>query len=52
MVSMGLASYRYNRILFAVEMTVAGLSVLAVWVSDILYRRNITTTVKSAQKVL
>ncbi len=52
MVVMGLASYRYNRILFAVEMTVAGLSVLAVWVSDILYRRNITTTVKSAKKVL
>ncbi len=52
MVLMGLASYRYNKILFAVELTAAGISVLAVLVSDVLYRRNIITTVGSAKKVL
>ncbi len=52
MVLMALASWRYNKILFLVEGTVAVLSVLAVLVSDYLYRRNISTTVKSARKVL
>lgn len=52
MVVMACVSYRYSRIVFAVEMTAAGLALLAVAVSDLLYRRNITTTVKSAKKVL
>ena len=52
MVLMALASWRYNKILFLVEGTVAVLSVLAVLVSDYLYRHNISTTVKSARKVL
>ena len=52
MVLMALASWRYNKILFLVEGTMAGLSVLAVLVSDFLYRRNISTTVKSAKRVL
>lgn len=52
MVLMALASYRYNRILFLVEGTAAVLSGLAVLVSDVLYRRNISTTVRSAKRVL
>lgn len=52
MVLMALASYRYNKILFLVEGTAAVLSGLAVLVSDVLYRRNISTTVRSAKRVL
>lgn len=52
MVLMALASYPYNKIQFAIELTAAGLCVLAVAVSDLIYRRNITATVKSAKKVL
>ena len=44
LVLMALASYRYNKILFLVEGTAAVLSGLAVLVSDVLYRRNISTT--------
>ena len=51
MVLMALASYRYNRILFLVEGPAAVLSGLAVLVSDVLYRRNISTTVRSAKRV-
>ena len=52
MVLMALASYRYNKILCLVEGTAAVLSGLAVLVSDVLYRRNISTTVRSAKRVL
>ena len=52
MVLMALAAWRYNKILFLIEGTVAALAVLAVLVSDILYRRNISTTVKAARRVL
>ena len=52
MVLMALATWRYNKILFLIEGTVAALAVLAVLVSDILYRRNISTTVKAARRVL
>ena len=52
MVLMALASWRYNKILFLVEGTVAGISLLVVLVSDLLYRRNISTTVKAARRVL
>lgn len=52
MAVMACVSWWHSRIIFAVEMTAAGLSLLAVAVSDILYRRNITTTVRSAKKVL
>ena len=49
---MALAMYRYDKILCVVELTAAGLSGVAVLVSDLLYRRNISTTVKSAKRVL
>lgn len=52
MVIMALVSYQYNKIAFTLELTAAGLSLLAVAASDLLYRRNISTTVKSAKKVL
>lgn len=52
MVLMALSSWRYNKILFLVEGTVAGISLLMVLVSDLLYRRNISTTVKAARRVL
>ena len=49
MVLMALSSWRYNKILFLVEGTVAGISLLMVLVSDLLYRRNIS---KAARRVL
>ena len=52
MALMALAMYRYDKILCVVELTAAGLSGVAVLVSDLLYRRNISTTVKSAKRVL
>ncbi len=52
MVVMAAVTFRYNRIAAMVEMTAAGLAVLAVCVSDLLYRRNISVAVKSAKRVL
>lgn len=52
MLVMALVTYRYNKIAFAVEMTVSCLSILAVTASDFLFRRNVTSTVKTAKKVL
>ena len=52
MALMAFAMYRYDKILCVVELTAAGLSGVAVLVSDLLYRRNISTTVKSAKRVL
>lgn len=52
MVVMAVITYRYNKIAAAVELTAAGLSVLAVLVSDVLYRKNVITAVKGAKKVL
>lgn len=51
MLGMALVTYRYNKIIFAAELTLSGLAVLAVAASDLLFRRNITAAVKSAQKV-
>lgn len=52
MAAMALASYRYNKILFVIEMTLAAVAILAVASSDLLYRQNISTTMKSAGKAL
>ena len=52
MAAMAFFSLPYNRVLFMIEMTAAGLSVLAVIVSDFLYRRNISSTVRSVKRVL
>ncbi len=52
MVAVAIATYSANKILFALELTAAGLAIVAVVVSDILYRRNVTATVRSARKVL
>ncbi len=52
MLGMALVTYRYNKIAFAVELTLSGLAILAVSASDLLFRRNITTAVKNAKKVL
>ena len=52
MLGMALVTYRYNKIAFAVELTLSGLAILAVSASDLLFRRNITTAVKNAKMVL
>lgn len=52
MVVMALVTYRYNKVAAAVELTAAGLSLLSLLASDILYRRNVSLAVKSAKKVL
>lgn len=52
MLAMAIASYPYNRITFLVEVTAAGLCVLAVTVSGVLYRRNATVTLRAAGRVL
>lgn len=52
MLVMAVVTYRYNKITAAVEATAAGLSLLAVAASDLIYRRNISTAVKSAKRVL
>lgn len=49
---MSLISYRYNKILFAIELTVSVLAVLGVAVSDIMLRKNVAAAVRTAQKVL
>ena len=52
MACMAVASFPYSRILFIIEATAAGLSLLAVAVSDLIYRKNISATVRSVKKVL
>ncbi len=52
MLLMSLVSYRYNKVLFAAELTASVLAALAVIASDILFHRNVTLAVKSAKKVL
>ncbi len=52
MAVMAAVTFRYNKIASAVEFTAAGLSLLAVAASDLLYRRNVTSTMRSARKVL
>ncbi|WP_369299003.1 DHH family phosphoesterase [uncultured Neglectibacter sp.] len=52
MVVMALVTYRYNKVAAAVELTAAGLSLLSLLASDILYRRNVSLAVKSAKRVL
>ncbi len=52
MVAMAIASYPYSRILFAVELTAAGLCSLATVVSGLIYRQNVASTVRAAGKVL
>lgn len=52
MLVMAVASYPFSRVVFAVEMTAAGLCALAVTVSGILYRQNAVTTLRAAEKVL
>ena len=52
MAVMALFTYRYDKIVAAVELTAAGVSLLSLLASDILYRRNVTLAVKSVKKVL
>ncbi len=52
LVAMAVASYPYNRIIFAVEITAAGLCSLAVAVSGLIYRQNVAAAVRSAGRVL
>ena len=52
MAAMAVLSLPHSRVLFIIEGTAAAVSVLAVAVSDYLYRRNITTTVRSVKRVL
>ena len=52
MVAMAIASYPYSRILFAVELTAAGLCSLATVVSGLIYRQNVASTVRAAGNLL
>ncbi len=52
MVTMAAASYPYNRIVFAVELTAAGLCSLAAVASGVIYRQNAAAALKAAGKVL
>lgn len=52
LLGMSLVSWRYNKILFAIELTVSFLAIVAVALSDILLRRNVGAAVRSAQKIL
>lgn len=49
---MAFVTYRYNKVAAAIELTAAGVSLLSVAASDLLYKRNIAVAVKSAKKVL
>ncbi len=51
MVAMAVFTYHYNKIAAAVELTAAGLSVLAVLVSDFLYTRNASGAIRGAKRV-
>lgn len=50
--AMAFVTYRYNKIAAAVELTAAAISLLSVFVSDLLYRKNIISALRSAKKVL
>lgn len=52
MAAMAFVTYRYNKIAAAIEVTAAGLALLAVAASDLLYRRNISAAVRTAKRVL
>ena len=52
MLAMAIASYPYNRIVFLIEITAAGLCALGVTVSGVLYRTNAVTTLRAAARVL
>ncbi|WP_322174615.1 DHH family phosphoesterase [Acutalibacter caecimuris] len=52
MLVMAAASYPYSRVVFAVELTAAGLCCLAVAVSAVLYRQNAVAALRAAGKVL
>ena len=52
MVAMALASYPHSRILFLVELTAAGVSLLAVGASDLLRRRDSSRALRGAKRVL
>lgn len=52
MLIMAVISFRYNRILFAIELTVSVLAICAVVVSDILMKQNIAVGMKRARRVL
>lgn len=49
---MAAISWRYNKILFAMEMSVAVLAVMGVAISDLLLRQRVRSAVKTAQKIL
>ncbi|WP_099205134.1 DHH family phosphoesterase [Scatolibacter rhodanostii] len=52
LLGMSLVSYRYNKILFAMELTVSVLAIVGVAISDVMLRRKVGSAVKTAQKVL
>lgn len=52
MLVMSVVSFRYNKILFTIEITVSLLAISAVAVSDIVMRNNVSSAVKGAKKVL
>jgi len=52
MLIMSIVSFRYNKILFTIEVTVSCLAICAVAVSDIVMRNNVSSAVRSAKKVL
>lgn len=52
MAAMAVASYPHSRILFLVELTAAGLSLLAVGASDLLRRRDANRALRGAKRVL
>ncbi len=52
MVAMAAVTWRYNRIASVIELTAAGMALLAVGVSDLLYHWNVSAAVRSAKRVL
>lgn len=52
MLAMAVASYPFNRVVFLIELTAAGLCSLAVAVSGFIYRQNAAAAVRSAGRVL
>ncbi len=52
MVAMAVFTWHYNKIAAIIELTAAGMSLLAVGVSDLLYHWNVSAAVRSAKRVL
>lgn len=50
--AMAFITYRYNKAAAAVELTAAVISLLSVFASDLLYRKNVTSALRSAKRVL